>query len=175
MYNRIVLIGFRAVGKTTVGKLLARKLDWEFVDLDAWLEARLKRSIREVVETEGWEAFRRAEREALRTFSGRKEVVLSLGGGAVMHRKEMEALKAGAFVVWLYARPETIIRRLSEDPRTETQRPSLTGRPLEEEVTELLKERTPLYRHFADLALSTDDLSPEEAARRIFEEVQART
>ncbi len=162
------------MGKTTVGRSLAEKLSWEFVDLDAWLEAHLKRSIREVVETEGWEAFRRAEREALRAFSGRKEVVLSLGGGAVMHRKEMEALKAGAFVVWLRARPETIIRRLSADPRTETQRPSLTGRPLAEEVGALLEERTPLYRHFADLTLSTDDLSPEEAARRILEEWQAR-
>ncbi len=172
--RRILLIGFRATGKSTVGRILARKVGWDFVDLDDYVEEKAGKSIREMVEEGGWEAFRKKEREALREFSPRERLVLALGGGAVRHREEMESLRDGALVVWLCARPETILRRLSADPRTQTQRPSLTGRSWEEEVVELLREREPLYRHFADLALCTDALSPEEIARKILEELKPR-
>jgi len=79
-----------------------------------------------------------------------------------MHREEMESLAQGSLVVWLKASAETIVRRLEADPRTGDQRPSLTGKPLKEEVQELLRTRTPLYDSLAHLELSSDALSPQE-------------
>lgn len=169
MCSRIILIGFRATGKTTVGKLLAKRLGYPFVDLDEYIERKLGKSIREVVEEEGWQAFRAEERKAMREFAERGDLVLSLGGGAVMHEAEMEALKEEALVVWLSAPVETIIERLSRDPKTATQRPSLTKKSLEEEVRELLSRREPLYARFADLRISSEGLSPEEIVQKILD------
>lgn len=163
------MIGFRATGKTTVGKLLAKRLGYPFVDLDEYIERKLGKSIREVVEEGGWQAFRAEERKAMREFAERGDLVLSLGGGAVMHEAEMEALKKEALVVWLSAPVESIIERLSRDPKTATQRPSLTEKSLEEEVRELLSRREPLYARFADLRISSEGLSPEEIVQKILE------
>lgn len=170
--HRILLIGFRATGKSTVGALLARKLGWPFEDLDQFIEKRLERSIREIVETQGWKAFREAEREAMRTLAERKPLVLALGGGAVSHEEEMSLLKEGALVVWLTAPVEVILERLRKDPRTTSQRPALTEMDWETEVRTLLSEREPLYARWADLKISTQDLSPEEISRLIVEKLQ---
>ncbi len=169
MVKKILLIGFRATGKTTVGRLLAERLSWEFVDLDTYIEKKLGKSIREVVEESGWEAFREAERRAMREFIGKEKLVLSLGGGAVMHAAEMEALKEDSFTVWLDASAEVVLERLSRDPRTATQRPALTEKSFEEEVREVLETRRPLYARFADLRISSDALSPEEVTQRMVE------
>ena len=168
-YSKVILIGFRATGKSTVGELLAERLGWSFVDLDGYLEKKLGKSIREVVEEGGWQAFREEERKAMREFAGKRNLVLSLGGGAVMHEAEMEALKEGALVVWLVASVETILERLSRDPRTATQRPALTEKAPEEEVRELLAAREPLYARFADLKFDTETLSPDEIVRLVSE------
>ncbi|QJA05318.1 shikimate kinase [Thermosulfurimonas marina] len=170
--QKVILIGFRATGKSTVGRLLAERLSWDFVDLDHYIERRLGKSIREVVEEEGWETFRRAEREALRDFIGRPRVVLAVGGGAVMHRKEMEELGREGLFIWLKASPETISQRLKKDPYTKTRRPSLTGKSLEEEVRELLQERTPLYSALAHLELSSETQAPEELVEHILEQIK---
>ena len=146
---------------------MARRLGYRFVDLDEYIEGKLGRSIREVVEERGWQAFREEERRAMREFREHKDLVLSLGGGAVMHEPEMEALRDGGLVVWLSVPVETILERLSRDPKTYTQRPALTEKSLEEEVRELLSRREPLYARFADLELSSEALSPEEITRQI--------
>lgn len=169
--NRIILIGFRATGKSTVGRLLAERLGWSFVDLDEYLEKKLGKSIRQVVEEGGWEAFREEERKAMREFAGKSNLVLSLGGGAVTHEVEMEALKEGALVVWLVASVETILERLSRDPKSATRRPALTEKAPEEEVRELLAAREPLYARFANLKFDTETLSPDEIVRRLREKL----
>jgi len=164
---KIVLIGYRATGKSTVGRLLAEKLGLEFLDLDEEIEARAGKSIAEIVAEGGWETFRKLERELLREMAQREGLVLALGGGAVMHEEEMEALSRGSFVVWLTASPETISWRLSADQKTASQRPSLTGKDVLAEIEEILEARTPLYRRFAHLTCPTEGKSPEETVSEI--------
>ena len=126
--NRVILIGFRASGKTSVGKKLARELGFRFIDLDDEIEKSLNKSIRELVEENGWEEFRKIEKEFLRKFGEEERVVLALGGGAVLHQREMEELKKRGTVIWLYADPEKVIERIKKDSKSFSQRPSLTGK-----------------------------------------------
>src|SRR5437762_782279 len=98
----IYLIGPRGSGKTTVARLLAERLGWDWVDADAELEARCGRSIREMFASEGEEGFRRHEAEVLRQLSGRASVVIATGGGVVLREDNRELLKRGK-VVWLTA------------------------------------------------------------------------
>ncbi len=165
---RIALLGFRATGKSLIGSLLARRLGLPFVDLDQYISQKSGQKIAEIVKQGGWEAFRKLEKEALRRFAREnKPLVLALGGGAVLHEEEMDLLAQRAFIIWLTARPETILERLEKDQKTASQRPHLTDKSLEEEVREVLTQRTPLYQRFADLSLATDRLSPEEIVQKI--------
>lgn len=166
---KIVLIGFRATGKTTIGRLLAERLSLPFLDLDEYLTRREGKSIAEMVAEGGWPYFRRKEREALREISGLKEGVIALGGGAVMHEEEMELLREDACVVWLKSPPEIIARRLAADKNTDLQRPSLTGADVFQEIETVLSKREPLYQRFADLEVETSSASPEEIVARITE------
>ncbi len=164
---KVVLIGFRATGKTSVGKALAGRLGLPFYDLDRLIEERAGRSISEIVAEEGWPAFRRVEREMMFEVASWPAGVIALGGGAVMHEDEMKLLKQNACVVWLKAPPEIIARRLATDEKTLTQRPSLTGAGVLEEIETLLTKREPLYHRFADLELDSHQEDPETLAERI--------
>ncbi len=164
---RIILIGYRATGKSTVGRLLAERLGLPFLDLDQYLVQKMGQSIKEVVAEKGWAYFRAREKEALLEMAGRGPIVLACGGGAVLHEEEFGFLKKGALVVWLSAQPETIAKRLSRDSSTKENRPSLTGKDVLEEVREVLTSRLPLYQKFADLVIETDQQSPEEVVKTI--------
>ncbi len=164
---KIVLVGYRATGKTSVGRHLARILGFQFVDLDAYLEAKVGKSIAEIVAEGGWKTFRQLEKEILKEMCKKENVVLALGGGAVMHEAEMETLARDSLVVWLTASPRTIAQRLHSDPKTASQRPSLTGQDPVKEIEEVLTRRLPLYRRFAHLVCNTEKANPEEVAREI--------
>ncbi len=164
---KIVLIGFRATGKTSVGKILAQKLGLPFLDLDEYLAQKEGQSIAEMVSQKGWPYFRTQEKKALLELARLKEGVFALGGGAVMHEDEMELLKETACVVWLKAPPQLIAKRLAGDDKTAFQRPSLTGRDVLDEIETVLSKREPLYHRFADLELETAQRGPEEIAEKI--------
>jgi len=170
MKNKVILIGYRACGKTTIGRELAKRLNWEFFDLDDVIQKKEGKSISEMVKTFGWEYFRKLEKETLKEFVGKKEVVLAPGGGAVMHEDIMKELKAESFVVWLWAPVEVILERLAKDTKTASQRPSLTNLGLKKEVEEVLKKRTPLYEKFSHIKVDTASLSVEEAVSEILKE-----
>jgi len=93
--KRVVLIGFRATGKSTVGRLLAQRLSWDFVDLDDYLKEKLGKSIREVVEEAGWGVFREAERKALQEMRGRKKLVLAVGEEQLCIERRWRAWRRG--------------------------------------------------------------------------------
>ena len=165
---KLVLLGFRATGKSLIGKLLAQEFGLPFIDLDCFISERAGQSIARIVAQEGWPKFRALEREALRALLHKPApFVLALGGGAVMHKEEMAALKKQAFMIWLVAQPETILKRLTKDQKTSAQRPSLTGKPLEKEIEEVLAQREPLYRDLAHLVVETDQRSPREVVAEI--------
>lgn len=169
---KIVLIGFRATGKTTIGKLLAERLSLPFLDLDEYLTRREGKSIAQMVAERGWPYFRQKEREAMRELSGFKEGVIALGGGAVMHEEEMNLLKKDACVVWLKSPPEIITKRLAADNKTGLQRPSLTGADVLQEIETVLGKRLPLYQRFADLEVETSSAPPEEIVARLTESLK---
>jgi len=170
----VYLIGYRATGKTTVGKKVAHELGIPFVDLDEYIKREAGREIAEIVSEKGWKAFRELEKHALTTLAAKQEpVVVSCGGGAVLHKDIWPEIKKGAVVVWLKARQETILARMAQDGLSQTQRPRLTDNSstMKEEIEQTLQERYPLYEYCADVAIETDSLSPEKVARKIIEEV----
>ena len=158
---RVVLTGFRGTGKTTVGGILAARLGLPFIDVDRLIEERAGRKIPRVFREEGEAGFRRRERDAIATLPGGDSVV-SAGGGAVIDPVNVEALRRGSLVFLLQAGEGTLSARIGTSDR-----PSLTGRPVADEVGELLRERMPAYLRAADHCISTESATPEEVAGMI--------
>lgn len=148
--HKIILSGYRATGKSTIGRLLAERLDLAFIDMDEVLVAQ-HGEITDLVKERGWGYFRDRERELLEELVASQDVVISTGGGAVLHRDVWRELKKTGLVVWLTADLETICRRLEADLVSESQRPSLTGDDIKAETGKVLAEREPLYRAGAHL------------------------
>jgi shikimate kinase len=165
--KRIALVGFRATGKSCVGQVLAKQLQWTFVDMDEALTAAFGQSIEAWVQAHGWEAFRQAEARLLRQLARQSHLVVATGGGVVIRDQNRGQLKENFFVVWLQASAESIATRLRQDPKTAAQRPALTALPLQQEIVTLLREREPWYREVADLAVATDAQEAETLAAAI--------
>ncbi|WP_457573454.1 shikimate kinase [Desulfolithobacter sp.] len=172
--GRIVLTGYRGTGKTTVGRQLARRLGYDFLDTDRVLEERLGCTIAAFVQANGWDAFRRAERELLNELTRIRRVVVATGGGAILHQDAWERLRQGSFVVWLQADGTTIGRRLAADPVSACQRPPLSSEDSEREIEEQLALRTPLYAAGSDLAVDSGCLTPEVIVTLIYEQLAGR-
>jgi len=166
--SRIFLIGYRGTGKSTVARLLAEALGWDWVDADAELEARSGRSIRSIFAEEGEQNFRDREEAILEDLCSRSRVVVATGGGVVLRESNWRRLQATGRVVWLTADADTICHRLAADPTTAERRPALTsatGACDRAEVEELLDKREPFYRACADVVVDTTHRSPEEVVR----------
>jgi shikimate kinase len=157
--DRVVLVGFMAAGKTTVGRELAALLGWEFRDLDAWIEERAGATVADLFRDHGEEFFREQERRAAGEAASLERCVVAAGGGAFAAPATRDTLRRGALTVWLRCALETVIARTSGDDT----RPLARDR---ERMRRLFAEREPSYR-LADLAVDTDDASPAEVARRI--------
>lgn len=170
--RNVILTGFRATGKTTVGKVLASRLHWAFIDTDEQLTQRLGASIAEIVARHGWAFFRQEEARLLQELQTLRSTVVATGGGAIEHQREWQQLRNCSYVVWLDADIATIRRRLMSDAVSTQQRPSLTGQAVQDEIATLLERRTPLYRAGSDLRLITDDKEPEELVRQILQAVE---
>lgn len=159
--DRIVLTGFRATGKSAVGKRLAEVLGYRFIDTDEELAAGMKCTIGNYVGRHGWSAFREAERRLLARLAGGHHLVIATGGGSIMHREEWRSLRKRSLVVWLQADAGTIRHRLRHDGGSAARRPSLTGEDVLAEVDGILAAREPLYRQGSDVAIDTAGRSPE--------------
>ena len=166
----LFLIGYRGTGKTTVARLLGLKLGWPWVDADVEIELRAGKSIAAIFADDGEAAFRDLESEVLAELAGRSQTVVACGGGVVLRPENRQQLRRGQ-VVWLQARPETILARLVLDATTASRRPSLTGASPAAEVAELLARRTPLYEECADLAIDTEARASEEVAAEILKKL----
>ncbi len=168
--KKILLIGYRATGKTAVGKELSRVLGCPFIDLDQVIEREASKTISQIVEEEGWEGFRKREEKALKEALDRpKRFVLACGGGAVLHEEIMEEFKKKALIVWLKAPFEVMMKRLLSDSKSATMRPSLTGKNLKEEITKTYEKRRPLYEKFSHISVDTNEKSPFQIAQEINE------
>jgi len=158
----LVLIGYRATGKTTLARLLAQRLGWDWIDADVEIEGRAGKSIARIFAEQGEPAFRDMEAEVIADLCGRPRLVVAAGGGAPLREASRRAMRKSGQVVWLTAIPETILARMTGDATTADRRPSLTNRPPLEEIAQLLCHREPIYRESAHLIVDTEGKSPEQ-------------
>jgi shikimate kinase len=171
----ITLIGFRGCGKTEVGRKLAERLGWEFHDTDEKVTTGAGRSISEIFAADGEKAFRMMEAEALeRALAGRRRVV-SVGGGAVLARRNRKALRSLGGCIWLTASAEELHRRIAADEKTAAQRPPLTTLSGLEEVETLLQARLPVYEATADYVIGTMGLTVEQVVDEILTRLMLNT
>ncbi len=173
MKDKIFLIGYRATGKSEVGRRLARLLACPFRDLDEWVEKRCGQSISEMVNQKGWTFFRKQERDALKqTMEQQGPMVIACGGGAVLHRDMWPTIRSKYKVIWLTAGVETILGRILGDTESDSRRPALKpGKTLEDEVKDTLREREHLYRASSNLTINTDSINPEKVVQKILDAI----
>lgn len=164
--GNMFLIGYRGTGKTTVARLLAEGIGWDWCDADELLEKSAGGTIREVFAAEGEAGFRLRESRVLEELCMRERHVIATGGGVILNETNRSRLRSGGFVVWLQADAETLWQRLTADPHTPLRRPDLTvgGRT---EIDQLLRTREPLYRSCADLHIDTTERTPAEVTAAI--------
>ena len=163
----IVLIGYRASGKTSAGRELARLLERPFFDSDRMIFAKTGKTVREIVEAGGWQAFREVEKTVIAELSGLDDAVIALGGGAVMDPDNVALLAERGRFVWLKTDARLLAVRMSADRKGASQRPALTGAGTIAEIEEVLAARMPVYLDVADLVVDTAGKEPSLIAREI--------
>lgn len=162
--DRIVLTGFMAAGKTTVGRRLAERIGWDFLDFDEEIEARTGSSSGSIIRERGEAAFRRIEADVTERLAGRRHVVLSPGGGWAANPSLFLRLGPGTVRVWLRISVEEAVRRAEA---ADADRPLLgepTGRM--DRAKGLLASREPLYAR-AELTVDVEGKGPDEVAAEI--------
>lgn len=142
----LFLVGARASGKTTIGKALAKKLGLPFADTDQHLLDSAGRTVDQIVAAEGWPGFRQRESISLREVAdaNAQGCVVATGGGMVLAEANRALMRQRGMVVFLDAPVQVLADRLGRNP-INSQRPSLTGKGLVEEIADVLSDRRPLY------------------------------
>lgn len=158
MTQPIFLVGARGCGKTTVGVALAQALGRDFVDTDNYLLTSTNMSVADIVAQEGWEGFRARETQALLRVT-KPGLVVATGGGMVLAEGNRQFMREQGIVIYLKAPAQILASRLEAFPQ-EGQRPTLTGKPITDEIIEVLAARETLYRqaahHVIDASRSPD-------------------
>ncbi len=186
----LFLIGYRGTGKTTIGRLLAERLDVPCIDLDHFIQESAGKTIAELFVEGGEDLFRDWESRCLSKLVDQQssafcdsdqaeggdsgiDAVISLGGGTILRDKNRELISQSGTCIYLTATPKTIWQRLSQDSVSTTQRPALTELSAEQEITNLLAKRLPLYEESADIQIETDDRSIGEIAEAAWRKLAA--
>jgi XRE family aerobic/anaerobic benzoate catabolism transcriptional regulator len=168
-FSGIALIGLRGAGKSTLGKLLAKKIGWNFVELNKEIEAQNGLSVAEIIALYGQEGFRRLEQAALTQLLARKELtVLATGGGIVSEPVTFDLILSSFYTIWLKAEPEEHMARVR---RQGDLRPMADDRSAMAELRNILTSREPLYAR-ASAVVDTAGLSVDAAAARLIDTVR---
>jgi shikimate kinase len=158
----LALVGFMGTGKTSVGRVVAEQLHFEFLDTDDLIQTRTGRTIADIFSKDGEPAFRALERQVVNELAEKNKTVISTGGGLPTNLENLKALKAHALVVCLWASEEKIWERV----RNQSHRPLLHDPDPQKKIRELLEIRAPFYRQ-ADVLINTDQRSAREVAQQI--------
>lgn len=149
-------------GKTTVGRRVAERLGWEFVDTDADILEATEASFDELFASIGEDGFRHMEARAIEAAVGGDRRIIAVGGGAVTFDPSRTLIADGATVVWLRARPDTLVTRVGDGAG----RPLLAG-DVKARVSQLVADRTPLYEKVADVVVDVDDIGIDDVVDRV--------
>ena len=160
--HNLALIGFMGTGKTSVGRLVADALHFEFLDTDELIEKFTGRSITEIFKKDGEAAFRALEKKVVEELATKTKTVIATGGGLPTNLENIAKLKTTALVVCLWASEEKIWERV----RHQSHRPLLHDAEPRKKIHDLLAVRGPFYRQ-ADVLVNTDLRSPREVAQQI--------
>lgn len=167
-FSGIALIGLRGAGKTTLGKLLAKKIGWAFVELNKEIEQQNGLSVAEIIALYGQEGFRRMEQIALVQLLARKElIVLATGGGIVSEPLTFDLVLSSFYTVWLKAKPEEHMARVRKQGDL---RPMAADRSAMLELRTILQSREPLYSR-ASASVDTAGLAVSDAAAKLIDTV----
>ena len=168
-FSGIALIGLRGAGKSTLGKMLAERIGWSFVELNKEIERQNGLSVAEIIALYGQEGFRRMEQAALQQLLARKELmVLATGGGIVSEPVTFDLILNAFYTIWLKAKPEEHMARVRGQGDL---RPMADDRSAMAELRNILASREPLYAR-ANAVVDTAGLTVEAAAARLSEVVQ---
>jgi shikimate kinase len=161
-YQNIALIGFMAVGKSAVGRKLARRLQRQFVDLDKTIEKSEGIKVRDIFDNKGEAYFRQLEKQTLARVLQENRQVIATGGGVVLDEGNLRVLQERSLVVYLTANTATIVRRAGSGK----QRPLLMATDKAQRIDELLQQRRRFYTK-ADIEIDTSDLTVDEVVEKI--------
>jgi shikimate kinase len=166
--HNIVLIGFMGSGKSSIGRHVASRLGFQFVDTDALLVDRDGREIAEIFAQDGEARFREMETSVLESLAARNRCVISTGGGIVVREENRALLQTLGFTVWLTASEDVIFERVSRNNK----RPLLHTPNPRETVSQLLAVRRPWYAEAAQFTLDTSMMAHGEAADAVVAEAR---
>jgi len=160
----IVLIGYRGTGKSSVARMLSKKLIMSVFNMDDEITKKAGMSIPEIVEKFGWDSFRDMESEIAEQVSNLDNHIIDTGGGVILRDKNVKNLRKNSKVFWLKADITTIVERIKHG----THRPSLTdGKSFVDEIEEVLTQRKEKYEKAANYIIDTSKLSPSDVAKKI--------
>lgn len=168
--DNIYLVGLMGAGKTTIGRLLARRLGWEFVDSDHEIVARTGVSIPTIFEIEGEAGFRRRECQIIEELTARHHIVMATGGGVVLAEENRTRLAGNGMVAYLDVSP----RQLYERTRHDRNRPLLQVDDPLRRLQTLHDERAPLYREVADVVIDGHGCNAQTIVQTLIREYQNR-
>ncbi len=160
----IVLCGFMGCGKTTVGKIISKRTELEFIDMDSYIEKKEGCSVKEIFEKHGEEYFRELEHRACVELSNKKNCVISSGGGAMTYERNIRALEEKTRIIFLSVPLEDIKFRL----RNDTKRPLLQRPDRDKAMAELYNKRLPYYNAAARYVIRPGN-GPAATAEKIIE------
>jgi shikimate kinase len=166
----LALIGFMGTGKTSVGRIVAELLDFEYLDTDEMIQSGTGRTINDIFKTDGEPAFRALEEKVVAELASRPKTVIATGGGLPTNPANFASLKKHALVVCLWASPEKIWERV----KNQSHRPLLHDANPQAKIRELLAAREPFYKQ-ADVLLNTELRSVREVAQQIVHQFRLAT
>lgn len=164
MKTGIALVGFMGTGKTAAGRLLAARLNKDFIELDEEIEKAAGKTIAAIFRDSGEARFREFETEAVKKIAVKKNTVIACGGGVVLKDDNVNYLKQECIIVNLAAEPADILKRVS---RGKNRRPLLDVPDKESRIRELLEYRRPFYERAADFTVDTSGFDTEGVVEKI--------
>ena len=162
-YKNIYLIGLMGSGKTTLGKILSKKLDKQFYDSDQVIEEKLGVNVPMIFEYEGEAGFREREKDILKELVSKQNIVLATGGGIILSESNRDLLAKNGIVIYLKSNQKDLVLRMKNDKT----RPLLNNGNVELIIKKLCQEREPLYEEIADFKVVTKNKRINEVVNEI--------